>query len=239
MFSIISRLVFSDGVYMSSAFWSAETHLDNQGNIIVTLGEPSEHPLHCFPFKSKNIEWKLFITFAILVSSTLVSKYLNLLYAFLLSIPAILSLTVVFSSLLKLLFKEKNSTARYHTALHQVMNAYQSLGRVPTIEEAKSSPIYLKNCFMHTNFQTILKQLPIILIAFLFNSSLTSLVILLIIYFSWELFVYPKVENTKFMYCLDGFVLPRSTDKELEVVLECLNALMDIPYDGFQNIYRG
>lgn len=238
MFSIVSRLVFSDGVYMSSVFWSAETHLDSQRNTVITLGDPSKHSSRCFLFKSKNIEWRLIIAFTILISSIFNHKALNLWYASLFSIPAILSLVAIFPSLVKLLFKEKSTTARYHTALHQVMNAYQTLRKVPTLEEAKKSSIFLKDCFIHTNFQIIFKQLPIILVALLFDGSLPSLLVLLIFYSIWELFVFPKVKDMKFMYCLDLFVLSKPTDKELKVVIECLNSLMDIPYDGFQNIYR-
>lgn len=238
MFSIASRLVLPDGVFMSSAFWSAESRLDNQGNIVTILGEPSEYSTYCFPCKSKDIQWRLVITFTILMVSTFVSKSLNLVYAFLFSIPAVLALITIFPSLIKLLFKERTTTAKYHTALHQVMNAYQTFRRVPTLEEAKKSPITMKDCFIHTNFQIILQHLPTILVAFLFNGSLISLAILLIFYFVWELLVYPKVKNMKFMYFFDFFILAKPTDKELKVVIECLNSLMDIPYNGFQDIYR-
>lgn len=239
MFIIISRLVFPDGVYMSSAFWSAETHLDSQGNINTALGEASQDSPHCFSFSTKDIDWKLIIPFAILITSILVPKPLIFLYALLLSIPAIVAFIALLPSITKLLFRERTTTARYHTALHQVTNAYQTLKRVPTLEEAKKHSIFLKDCCIHTNFQAILKQLPTILLAFFFNGSLASLLALFIFYFSWEILVYPKVKDMKFMYCLDRFILAKPTDKELKVVLECLNSLMDIPYNGFQNIYHG
>ena len=40
----------------------------------------------------------------------------------------------------------ETSKAKYHAAVHKVLNAYESLDRVPTLEEASNASMYSANC---------------------------------------------------------------------------------------------
>lgn len=226
--NIVSRSVFSNGVSMSTMSLSAETRLDTHGNIITTIGSPSEYAICCFPFSLKNIKWRLIILLAIWLTIVFIPNTpINLSYIMLLSGQAILSLMIALPVLVRLFTKERTLTALYHTALHQVLNSYNNLGRVPTIEEAKKHSVISENCFIHKNLEIIFRQIPTILLAFTLDGNISSLILFLFFYCFWELFLFSKVKNKKFMQILERAILVKPTDQELQVAIECLTLVTD------------
>lgn len=236
MLDIISRSVFSDGVSISSEFYSVETHLDGQENIITTLGEPSDYCIRCFPCNLKNTKWRFIAVFIFYLILAFIPKPLNLMYATLLSIRPFLSLLLLVPILVKLFLGKERTTTRYHTALHQVENAYNSIGRVPTLEEAKQSSTVSENCLLHQQFETILECTPLFIVALACNTSLKAVIALLVFFVVWTCLLFPKLKKQKFMYILDLLVLPKPTDKELQVVIECLNYVVKPSYEVFHQM---
>lgn len=116
--------------------------------------------------------------------------------------------------------KENNgSTAKFHGAEHMVLNAYQSLQKVPTLEEVKQFSHFSKNCgsrfiisriFLFSIFSFSFSFLSVYYVIF------HCLIILLAIIFS----KYEKKYG--WLSFLQIFITSKPTDNELHLAIEGL-----------------
>ena len=104
-------------------------------------------------FNYKRIQTQKLITNILLLSIAFLLTWKTLNLGFILSATFwTISASKDFWALTNVAFQMKSrhgsehSTARYHSAEHMVVNAYNLLGRVPSIEEAKQFSRFSKHC---------------------------------------------------------------------------------------------
>lgn len=164
MILISQSQALHDGVSLSSSSLTVETHVDEKGNFISTIlpSNPKFFSMHCFYLNILNMKRRIFVAFIVILLLCIYSYSLELKYTLLFATPAIISLACIFPLLVELLFEKNRTTARYHCALHKVMNSYQSLDRIPTLDEAKKSSCFLKTCEIQLHANQISMFIPFV-----------------------------------------------------------------------------
>ena len=129
--------------------------------------------------------------------------------------------SVVLIATLKL--GKSKQLARFHAAEHMSLNAYQSLGRVPTLEEIKKYSRFSKYCGSRKMIETNFFYSLIILIFIIFESnSFIPLIILGVLMLILKLTHTPVFKVLGFLQIL---VTNKPTDLELNVAIEGLKEL--------------
>lgn len=115
--------------------------------------------------------------------------------------------------------EKQRSTAMFHAAEHMVLNAYQTLKRIPSLEEAKKFSRFSKLC----GSRAILSRMfmfSLITIA-MFSILHYNNIIYLISVLSIVMFVV-KSQKYGWLNFLQVFVTSKPTDKEIELAIEGL-----------------
>lgn len=108
---------------------------------------------------------------------------------------------------------------RFHAAKHQVINAYEKLGRIPTINEVKKSSMLSKKCPIESTISQVLHF--ILLCIVIATCGFTELYVYMSLF---ALLVLSIILENKFNYLrlMQMIVLNKPTEMELKVVLEGL-----------------
>lgn len=112
--------------------------------------------------------------------------------------------------------KKSPNISKYTAAVNQVVNAYEKLNRIPSLEEAKSYSMYDTDSLVNTNMQII-----IIYIILYFTVQLSTLATFEVCTFSL-IFVTWLARKLGLLNFMQKFTTDTPTDKELEVALACL-----------------
>ena len=113
--------------------------------------------------------------------------------------------------------------ARFHAAEHMSLNAYRSLGRVPTLEEIKKYSRFSKYCGSRDMLESSCFNSLLILIFIIFESNnLIPLIILGVLMLILKLTHTPVFKVLGFLQIL---VTNKPTDLELNVAIEGLKEL--------------
>lgn len=219
---IVSKEVFHDGIRISTVRRPVETHLNDKGDMISSWVPLESDGTSCFTLHVRLIRCILvavvFIALILLIKSPKVTMFLICI------LHAVISAMLIGSTVFRLLFKERSSTARYHAALHQVQNAYHELKRVPTLEEARKFPMICSDCILFKHFGIITEWFVMSMVAPMAytNSSPWNFIIFIVFYFIWVFNFDKWYKKYKYMQILNNLALSKPTDKELLVVIECL-----------------
>lgn len=129
--------------------------------------------------------------------------------------------SVVLIATLKL--GKSKQLARFHAAEHMSLNAYQSLGRVPTLEEIKKYSRFSKHCGSRNMLESNFLYSLLILIIIIFESnSFIPLIILGVLVLILKL---THTSPFKVLGFLQILVTNKPTDLELNVAIEGLKEL--------------
>ena len=129
--------------------------------------------------------------------------------------------SVVLIATLKL--GKSKQLARFHAAEHMSLNAYRSLGRVPTLEEIKKYSRFSKYCGSRDMLESSCFNSLLILIFIIFESNnLIPLIILGVLMLILKLTHTPVFKVLGFLQIL---VTNKPTDLELNVAIEGLKEL--------------
>lgn len=113
--------------------------------------------------------------------------------------------------------------ARYHSAEHMIINAYQKLQRLPTLEELKTFSRFSDKCGSRIAISRIIEHIPIsLLIAFSDKINFILYILIFIIIVKMG----EKMENTDFIKVEQVLVTEPPTDLELEVAIKGLQTLL-------------
>lgn len=241
MILISQSQALHDGVSLSSSSLTIETHVDKKGNFVsmVLPSNPKLFATHCFSLNIQNMKRRSLVTFIIIVLLNIYTHSLKLQYTFLFATPAILSLVCIFPVFVKFLFEKGRTTTRYHCALHQVINAYQSLGRVPTLEEVKKSSRFLRTCELQLFLDQIALFIPLAIVLAFCDISIICIIGMLVFYY---ICLKQCDRCYRFSKYLQLLFLAKPTDMELKTAIECLSLLLDTLERGYSfeivNFYK-
>ena len=111
------------------------------------------------------------------------------------------------------------TTAKFVGACNMVTNAYNDLGRVPTLEEVKEYSCYSYYCSMDYTFKRIIKNTFFSLIFFLFGLKIINPLLCLLFEVIFLLLLDYLFEHGH-MLGLQSLVSSEPSDKELEVAID-------------------
>lgn len=179
---------------------------------------------------------KIIVLFDIvLVAISIFTMDLNLIFASLyFSLTTSFDLFIFLKIIRNLKFGKDKSAGRYHAAEHMSINAYNTLHRIPTVEEVKKFSRFSKNCGSERNIRNIV-----------IFSSLSILIAINISKFSfWLILLYPilfilmildmKYSILRFLQIL---VTNKPTDLEINVAIKGIEELEKFEKD-FKEKYQ-
>lgn len=223
----------TDGIIFYSntfPFWGMETSIDDSGNIHSRF-----IPSYCERFSdyvdrtntenTKVKKWKIIVFNILIILSSILAFIFSKNISFILSAVFFSAfVTSDFFNLMKITFENKSknnknySKAKFHAAEHMVVNAYEKLERLPTLEEVKNFSRFHKHCGSnHKIFKVLIFSLYSIVIIFCsINPIAYCILVVLVILFG---FVAEKYGLLNFLQVL---VTNKPSDKELELVIEGL-----------------
>lgn len=130
-----------------------------------------------------------------------------------------LDLYYVVKSSLKFKFGSEKSAAKFHAAEHMAVNAYQTLQRVPSLEEIKHFSRFIKTCGSASLFGNIILWLLVISnIIFVFPNNFALFLLILIASIVFKHFA---VKNG-WLNFLQVFVTSKPSNAELSVAIQGL-----------------
>lgn len=158
-----------------------------------------------------------------LIAISIFTMDFNLIFAsFYFSFTTSFDLFIFLNIIYILKFGKEKSVGRYHAAEHMAINAYNTLHRIPTVEEVKKFSRFSKNCGSERNIRNII-----------IFSSLSILFAINISKFSfWLILLYPilfilmildmKYSILRFLQIL---VTNKPTDLEIKVAIKGIEEL--------------
>ncbi len=153
---------------------------------------------------------------------------------------------VTFSAAIK--FGDARSVGRFHSAEHKVVNAYNTLKRIPTMEELTSFSRFSNECgsrklIKHSLIYTLISIEIMVLgrmdgYAYLIGLVITSILIALISRFNWDCYFQVLVTNkptaVELQVAYNGIIAFDNMESDVES--ECLDR-MDIDFSqAFRNM---
>ena len=213
-----TRILKDGGVSISSYDQTVESRYDGK-QIITYCTEYQNIDSWCFGISTFN-HWliRLFLSIALIALVTLfvdwtITTTINA------SISMYIFLTL-FPIWLCLQFHNGN---KYHAALHMVKNAYETLQRIPTVEECKKFSFYDRDCTLTVFLMFFMCYIPSFIFSFIPIDNSTLLYPFLCFLFTvLSMGIILKWKLGK--YLVRPF-LAKPTDVELTVVIECLSLL--------------
>lgn len=217
-----TRILKDGGVSISTYERTVESRYDGK-QIITYFTEHQKTGSYCFNiFTFKHCLIRVFLCIALIV---LLTNFTDLETTWTTTTKIYASFCMyTFVTLFPIwLCSQFHNRNKYHAALHMVKNAYESLQRIPTVEECKKFSFYDRDCTLTVSLMLFVCYIPGFTFSFIpiDNSTLLYpfLCLLVILLF---VVVVSKWKLDK--YLLRPF-LSRPTNIELTAVIECLTLL--------------
>lgn len=204
-------------------FLGCETFLDSSGKInneVIYMDSKSNSFSEVSKQEKPPSKWKIIVFDILLIITCILLKNINLIIA-----AFYFSLVVSFdffrflkvSYHLKLKKGINYSTGKFHAAEHMVLNAYEKLQRVPTLEELKSFSRFSKSCGSRSiTDQLILEIIVSLCLAFGATLPIPIYLLLLVIVCT---FVIISIKTGLFRFA-QILLTNKPSDKELQLAIE-------------------
>jgi len=122
----------------------------------------------------------------------------------------------------------EHSTARYHSAEHMVVNAYNQFGRVPSIEEAKQFSRFSKHCGSQSTINHLILSITTCILCCIACKIPIAIYLPLLIIIQGFCILASKKGWFKFF---QAFVTEEPTEDELEVAIHGILYMQDAEKD--------